>query len=181
MWELKEVEGDVPADTPDVIRIATQDGGVTTLRPVAKLFDDTVTLRFGEGDWAVWNILHLGGPDHPMHIHMTEFQMLDRKQWPVGPGGGVPGFDPLTGSTPQPLPVPGAGRPVTPVTAGMKDTWVVKAGEWVQVLGHFGGATGSFMYHCHILDHEDHTMMRPFIVLPRGIMAFHGGHGGGHH
>lgn len=53
MWELKEVEGDVPADTPDVIRIATQDGGVTTLRPVAKLFDDTVTLRFGEGDWAV--------------------------------------------------------------------------------------------------------------------------------
>lgn len=39
----------------------------------------------------------------------------------------------------------------------------------------------SFMYHCHILDHEDHTMMRPFVVLPKPLLAFHAGHGGGHH
>ena len=49
------------------------------------------------------------------------------------------------------------------------------------MLGEFTGATGSFMYHCHILDHENHTMMRPFTVLPKTIMAFHGVHGGGHH
>ena len=58
---------------------------------------------------------------------------------------------------------------------------MVRAGEWVQVLGHFAGATGSFMYHCHILDHEDHTMMRPFVVLPAPLLALHRGHGGGHH
>ncbi|MGX5693451.1 multicopper oxidase family protein [Dermacoccus abyssi] len=180
MWELKEVEGDVPADTPDVIRIATQDGGVTTLRPVAKLFDDTVTLRFGEGDWAVWNIVHLGGPEHPMHIHMTDFQMLTRRQWPLT-NGNVPGFDMTLGATPTPLPVPSAGRPIDAITAGRKDTWVVKPGEWVSILGELAGATGSFMYHCHILDHEDHTMMRPFVVLPKPLLAFHAGHGGGHH
>ena len=54
-------------------------------------------------------------------------------------------------------------------------------GEWLSVAGHFEGASGSFMYHCHILDHEDHTMMRPFVVLPSDILAFHRGHGGAHH
>lgn len=43
---------------------------------------------------------------------------------------------------------------------------------------------GSYMYHCHIPDHEDHTMMRPFVVLPalhagHGPGGDHGGHGGG--
>lgn len=36
----------------------------------------------------------------------------------------------------------------------MKDTYLIKPGEWVKLLGDFTGATGSFMYHCHILDHE---------------------------
>lgn len=181
MWELRQLEeGEDPGAT-DVIRLTRADGHVLTFKPAAKLFDDTLTIRFSEGDWAVWNIVHLGGPAHPMHIHMTEFQMLNRWQWGLGPGGALPGFDPATASTPDPLPVPGPGRPITPQTAGMKDTWVVQPGEWVQVLGDFSGATGSFMYHCHILDHEDHTMMRPFTVLPKSIMAFHDVHGGGHH
>ncbi|MDN5698752.1 MAG: multicopper oxidase domain-containing protein [Kocuria sp.] len=181
MWELRELtEGEDPGAT-DVIRLTRADGEVMTFKPAAKLFDDTLTIRFSEGDWAVWNIVHLGGPAHPMHIHMTEFQMLNRRQWPLGPGGALPGFDLATGSTPNPLPVPAPGRPISSMTAGMKDTWVVQPGEWVQVLGEFTGATGSFMYHCHILDHEDHTMMRPFTVLPKTIMAFHDVHGGGHH
>lgn len=181
MWELRELaEGEDPG-TAEVIRVTRADGKVLTFKPAAKLFDESLTIRFSEGDWAVWNILHLGGPAHPMHIHMTEFQMLNRWQWPLGPGGSVPGFNLATASTSNPLPVPGAGRPVSPMTAGMKDTWVIQPGEWVQVLGDFTGATGSFMYHCHILDHEDHTMMRPFTVLPKSIMAFHDVHGGGHH
>lgn len=41
---------------------------------------------------------------------------------------------------------------------------------------------GSYMYHCHIPDHEDHTMMRPFVVLPAPLPALHAGHGpGGDH
>lgn len=35
------------------------------------------------------------------------------------------------------------------------------------------------MYHCHIPDHEDHTMMRPFVVLPAPLPALHAGHGSG--
>ena len=182
LWELAPLSAGEAVPSTDVIRLTRPDGSVTTLHPVAKLFDDPTTIFLPRGAWAVWNILHLGGPDHPMHIHMTEFQMISRQQWPVPrPGGTVPEFDLTTGATRAPLPAATPGRPIDAVTQGMKDTWVVKAGEWVQVLGHFEGASGSFMYHCHILDHEDHTMMRPFVVLPKELMAFHRGHGGGHH
>lgn len=42
--------------------VLSADGQALTFEPVAKLFDDTLTIRFSEGDWAVWNIVHLGGP-----------------------------------------------------------------------------------------------------------------------
>nr|WP_245883269.1 multicopper oxidase domain-containing protein [Streptomyces hyaluromycini] len=52
-------------------------------------------------------------------------------------------------------------------------------------MGRFDGAYGRFMYHCHLLEHEDMGMMRPFVVMPEEAMKFdhgtaHGGHGGGH-
>lgn len=182
LWELAPLGSDDPVPDHDAVHVTRGDGSVLTLYPVAKLFDDPTTIFLPRGAWAVWNILHLGGPDHPMHIHMIEFQMISRRQWPVPrPGGTVPEFDLTTGTTRTPLPPAAPGRAIDPVTQGMKDTWVIKAGEWVQVLGHFEGASGSFMYHCHILDHEDHTMMRPFVVLPKELLAFHRGHGGGHH
>lgn len=182
LWELAEVPAGDPLPSSDLIQVARADGSVQSLHPVAKLFDDPTTIFVSRGEWVVWHLLHLGGPDHPMHIHMTEFQMIARRQWALPrPGGTVPELDLTTGSTRTPLPQPGPGRPIDPVSAGMKDTWVVRAGEWVSVLGHFAGAAGSFMYHCHIMDHEDHTMMRPFVVLPPELMAFHRGHGGGHH
>lgn len=181
-WELAELPEGADLPTQDLIQVTRADGSVLSLHPVAKLFDDATTIFVPEGEWMVWNVLHLGGPDHPIHIHMTEFQMLSRRQWPLAAQGGrVPQLDLASGSTTSPLPVPRPGRPVDALSAGTKDTWVVRAGEWVQVLGHFAGATGSFMYHCHILDHEDHTMMRPFVVLPAPLLALHRGHGGGHH
>ncbi|AXE38472.1 multicopper oxidase family protein [Acidipropionibacterium virtanenii] len=184
LWEMADIS-DLPphqVGAHDVIRLAGGPGqSPLVLRAAAKLFDDTVTIMIAEGAWIRWNVIHLGGPAHPMHIHMTSFQMIERRAWALGQGGNVPGFDPATGSTPSPLPVPGPGPAIDPVTGGTKDTWVVQPGEVVSVLGRFGGATGEFMYHCHILDHEDHTMMRPFVVLPRDILAMHGGHGGGGH
>ncbi|QCV94704.1 multicopper oxidase family protein [Acidipropionibacterium acidipropionici] len=185
LWEMADVS-DLPPDqvgANDVIRLSGGKGGKPmVLRAAAKLFDDTVNVMIADGAWVRWNVVHLGGPAHPMHIHMTSFQMIERLAWKLDQKtGNVPGFDPATGSTPSPLPVPGAGPAIDPVTGGTKDTWVVQPGEVVSVLGRFGGATGEFMYHCHILDHEDHTMMRPFVVLPRDILAMHDGHGSGGH
>lgn len=181
MWELAEIPEGEPLPERDFVQLRGEGGRVRRFRPVAKLFDDTTTIMVERGEWFVWNFLHLGGPRHPMHIHMAQFQMIARRQWEIDPQTNiVRGFDMATGSTPEPLPEPGPGRPVSPMDAGMKDTWVVGPGEVVSVLGRFRGAAGSFMYHCHIMDHEDHTMMRPFAVLPPDVMAFHAGHGGGH-
>ena len=47
----------------------------------------------------------------------------------------------------------------------------VNPGEMVSIAATFDGFTGRYMYHCHILEHEDHDMMRPFIVMPAAALA----------
>ncbi|MDQ0377795.1 FtsP/CotA-like multicopper oxidase with cupredoxin domain [Amycolatopsis thermophila] len=119
-----------------------------------------------------------------MHIHLAELQLLTRRQFPLDQAGTVTGFDSAAGGTAAPLPVPGEGKSLEKYEEGWKDTFQVAAGEWITVAGHFTGATGEFMYHCHILDHEDEGMMRPFVVHPPEVGRFHvhrgASHGGGH-
>ncbi len=189
MWELQEVTdpAELPARFPaeGFIQLTDPaDGAVRTFRMVASLFDDTTTFFIDHDRWAIWNFVNLGGPTHPMHIHLAEFQVLTRRAYPLDAAGNVIGFDTAAGGTPAPLPVPGAGRPLEKYEEGWKDTFQIQAGEWVSVAGHHTGATGEFMYHCHILDHEDEGMMRPFVVHPPEVARFHvhpgASHGGGH-
>lgn len=116
-----------------------------------------------------------------MHIHMAQFQLLTRKAFPTDAQGNVVGFDLATGATTEPLRVAGDGRPIEDYEQGWKDTFQVQPGEWVTVAGLFSGATGEFMYHCHILDHEDEGMMRPFVVHPPQVARFHMHHGADEH
>jgi o-aminophenol oxidase len=184
MWELAEVPDDeVPAAFParGVIQVTDPaNGKVRTFRMVASLFDDTTTFFIDHDRWAVWNLIHLGGPTHPIHIHMSQFQLLTRRRYQVDQQNNVPGFDIPTGGTTAPLPAPGAGTPLEEYEKGWKDVFQLYPGEWLTVAGKFEGATGQFMYHCHILDHEDEGMMRPFVVHPPEVAKFHV-HPGGHH
>jgi spore coat protein A len=52
----------------------------------------------------------------------------------------------------------------------------VLSAEMVTILGNFSQHNGRYMYHCHILEHEDMDMMRPFVVVPAETAAFMGGH-----
>ncbi len=54
---------------------------------------------------------------------------------------------------------------------GWKDTIRVNPGELVTIAATFEGYTGQYMYHCHLLDHEDNDMMRPFVVMPAAALA----------
>lgn len=178
IWELGELEGDdVPQEpTPGVIQVTDPaTAKVRTFEVRARVFHDTTTFFQDEGRFAVWNFLHLGGPAHPMHIHMTEFQVLSRR--PLA----VDGFDSAQGWTTAPL-TAGDPEPLDDYEVGWKDTFITPAATWLTVAGEFSGATGNFMYHCHILDHEDAGMMRPFMVRPADVGVFdqhhsHGGHG----
>nr|AXL05602.1 copper oxidase [uncultured bacterium]AXL05618.1 copper oxidase [uncultured bacterium] len=190
MWELREITDpdELPTTFPakGVIQLTDPTTGkVRTFHRTASLFDDAPTFFFDHGRWAVWNLIQLGGAPHPTHIHLARFQLLTRRTY-----GDLTPFDIATGGTSSPLPVPAEGPQIERHEQGWKDTFNLRQGEWLTVAGHLEGATGEFMYHCHILDHEDEGMMRPFVVHPPGVTRFHprpGGHsahqtphGGGH-
>ena len=67
---------------------------------------------------------------------------------------------------------------------GLEDTVRVNPKEVVDIVVRFEVFSGRYMYHCHILEHEDHDMMRPIVVMPAELMPFmdmHASHEGGHH
>jgi FtsP/CotA-like multicopper oxidase with cupredoxin domain len=181
-WELREVTdpAEIPSQFPAEGYIQLTDpgtGAVRTFQMVARLFDDTTTVFIDHGRYAVWNLVHLGGPTHPIHIHMSQFQLLTRRQFPQSE---LQKFNVPVGGTSAPLASPPDGRPIETYEEGWKDTFQVRAGEWITVAGQFAGATGEFMYHCHILDHEDTGMMHPFVVHPPEVARFHQHPAGSH-
>ena len=55
---------------------------------------------------------------------------------------------------------------------GLKDTVRVNPQEIVEIAVRFTTYSGRYMYHCHILEHEDRDMMRPFVTMPAELMPF---------
>jgi suppressor of ftsI len=82
---------------------------------------------------------------HPMHIHGVQFQVLGRE---LAQGNESVYKDLSAGF----------------VDDGWKDTVLVMPGEKVQVLVRFENYKGTFLYHCHNLEHEDAGMMRNYEV-----------------
>jgi spore coat protein A len=99
------------------------------------------------GETEVWKFVNLSGMTHPMHMHLVMFQVLDRQACQKSAGQCTPIGDPT-------LPPPHEW--------GWKDTVQVGPDEIVRVIARFEDYKGLFSYHCHILEHEDHEMMRQF-------------------
>jgi spore coat protein A len=103
----------------------------------------------------IWEIVNLTDDVHPIHLHMVRFQILDRRRFD--------GFEYMT---------TGNLRYVSPPMApdanelGWKDTARVNAKTVTRILVPFVGYPGRYVWHCHILEHEDNEMMRPYEVLP---------------
>ena len=93
---------------------------------------------------------------HPIHIHQIQFQILDRIPFDTD------AFN-LTGQ----LHFTGEPEPALPNERGWKDTVQALPGFVTRIIMRFGPYTGRYVYHCHILEHEDYDMMRPFDVIPR--------------
>jgi o-aminophenol oxidase len=153
------------AATPEGSLISvTDDNGVTTpYRVVARHFEDTVNWFVAYGATEVWQFLNLTEDTHPMHVHLVQFQALRRDHY------NTDGFDATNGRTVAPVTFTGPGA-LDANELGWKDTVRVNPGEMVTIAATFEGYTGRYMYHCHILEHEDHDMMRPFIVMPAAAL-----------
>jgi hypothetical protein len=100
------------------------------------------------GSTEIWAWKNRSGISHPMHMHLVAFQVLDRQD-----------FDVVTG-----LPT-GARVPPPANEMGWKDTVQSPPGKITRVIARFDDYAGLFPYHCHILEHEDHEMMRQFRVI----------------
>jgi len=118
-------------------------GGGMNMRFVinGKLFDiNRVDEYVGANTVEIWNIRNMSPMAHPFHAHATQYQILDRN-----------------------------GVPASGVDLGWKDTFLVDPGESVRVIAKFEEVNqGDYMYHCHILEHEDAGMMGYFRVGPTG-------------
>ena len=91
------------------------------------------------GDTEIWLITNATQMAHPFHVHGDSFQILTRD-----------------------------GVPPSSTEIGWKDVVVVEPGEEVRIIKRFrdyADPESPFMYHCHILDHEDAGMMGQFVVV----------------
>ena len=136
-------------------------------------YDVAVTETPRLGDTEVWNIINTTPDTHPMHLHQTMFQVLDRRPFDVRAYlKNYPAFGQgLT--TPPPDPTPyylGAALPPDANEMGWKDTVRANPGEVTRIIMKWETYTGDYVWHCHILEHEDHEMMRPLKVLPAAVV-----------
>lgn len=106
---------------------------------------------------------------------MTEFQTLFRRSIDLAGH-----WNQADGKTGSPIVTDPVNQDLDDWELGMKDTFVIRPGTWEAVAGNFTGADGAFMYHCHILDHEDMGMMRPFMVRPPSVAVMDVHTGSGH-
>jgi bilirubin oxidase len=109
---------------------------------VLKHWDDTITENPALNSIEVWEIYNFTADAHPIHIHEVQFQVVNRERFPRG-----------------------GPRPPERWEAGFKDTVVAYPGEITRVRAKFD-LEGLYVWHCHILEHEDHEMMRPYRIGP---------------
>ncbi len=121
-------------------------------------FHDPVTENPMLNSTEVWEIYNETEDAHPVHLHLVSTQLVNRQKFhaSVNEDNGKPGEIRLIG---QP-------KPPSPEEQGWKDTWIMYPGEVTRVIAKFD-IEGLYAWHCHILSHEDHEMMRPYYV---GVM-----------
>jgi spore coat protein A, manganese oxidase len=103
----------------------------------------------------IWSLINATDDSHPIHLHLVRFQILDRRR-----------FDVFNYIHKGKLHITGPPVPPDPSEAGWKDTVRADPGMLTRIIMRFEGYTGRYVWHCHILEHEDNEMMRPYDVIP---------------
>jgi len=127
-----------------------------------KTWDDAVTEKPRVGATEVWEIDNRTGDTHPIHLHLVQFQILGDSTSAWKDTVRVEGWRDVSivvrwapQDTPAGAVQPGQNRFPFDPTATMGTT---------DVFGFPGGP--GYVWHCHILEHEDNEMMRPYLVIP---------------
>jgi spore coat protein A len=116
---------------------------------------EPVTENPALGTTEVWEFYNTTGDAHPMHIHEIVFEVVNREGLVLDADGEVV----------EPIQLDGVVAPPEPWETGFKDTVTAYPGQVTRVRAQFN-TPGQFVWHCHIVEHEDNEMMRPFRIGP---------------
>jgi spore coat protein A len=155
---LNEIDVDEPTWFLNLNGVHFEDGPVTETPQVGTVED--------------WVYVNMTGDTHPMHTHLVTFQVVGRTPFDVaayeekyeGPNGVPGGIDPTPFAT-------GPMQPPDPSERGFKDTVKANPGYFTTIRAKYDLPAGvttpqTYVHHCHIVEHEDNDMMRPFEVVP---------------
>ena len=144
------------ADAPAAAMLGTVDGDPNIAPGVwtKKAWMDAVTENPAVGTTEIWEIYNATADAHPIHLHELVFEVVNRQ--PI-----------LIDEATQQVQVD-QGSPATPAEpweSGFKDTVTAYPGQVTRVKAQFKTA-GQYAWHCHIVEHEDNEMMRPYRIGP---------------
>ena len=119
-----------------------------------RLWMDAITENPNVGDTQIWEMYNGTGDAHPMHIHEVLFEVVDRQ-------------DILVDEEAQTVQLVPGSMPVQPLPweIGFKDTVIAYPGQVTRLKMTFA-VEGQYVWHCHIVEHEDNEMMRPYRIGP---------------
>jgi FtsP/CotA-like multicopper oxidase with cupredoxin domain len=123
--------------------------------PVPQMWMDPITDNPNVGDTEVWEFYNFTADAHPMHVHEVAFEVVNRQALITNEDG----------ETEPPARLAGDPRPPEAWESGFKDTVIAYPGEVTRIKAKFDTA-GTFVWHCHIVEHEDNEMMRPYRIGP---------------
>ncbi len=146
-----------------------------------------------QGTTEMWNLINTTADTHPIHLHLVQFQLLERQPFNAAAylaawNAGLPGPG-AEGQGPHPAPsadqfAKGAAKPPDRNEQGFKDTIRANPGEITRIVAKFptpaqagfnpdatytnaaGQTLQGYVWHCHILEHEDNDMMLKYRVIP---------------
>ena len=102
-----------------------------------------------------WSFINLTDDSHPIHLHMVRFQVLDRRP-----------FDLAVYQLAGKIVFTGPAVELSANERGWKDTVRVDPFTVTRIIVKFEGHAGRYVWHCHMLEHEDNEMMRPYVIKP---------------
>jgi spore coat protein A len=119
-------------------------------------WSDPITEKPVLGSTEIWTLINLTDDEHPIHLHLVRFQILDRRR-----------FDFAAYKATGKLVFTGPPVAPEPNEMGWKDTVRADVLMATRIIGKFEGYAGRYVWHCHILEHEDNEMMRPYEIVER--------------
>ncbi len=156
-------------------------GGPLAMFLDGKMWDDAATETPVLGTTEIWQIVNLTADTHPIHLHLAQFQLLSRQKFQLNKY--LKEYNKLNPVIPAPVTVnpPIANYTQGPVMPpalnefGWKDTVQMNSGEVTTIVVRWAPigdtavtlypfdatAEPGYVWHCHILEHEDNEMMRP--------------------